>query len=66
MNAGKFVTDRGDKRQNWEFCSDITGRIAGPINLRMCKMKTVLLKVSRDGRYVALSPAPAVDVRLIN
>ena len=66
MNASKFVTDRGDERQNWEFGPHITRGIACPINLRMRKMKTVLLKVSRDGCNVALSPAPAVDVRLID
>jgi hypothetical protein len=66
MDTGKFVTDRCEKRQNWEFGPYVTWRIACPINLRTRKLETVLLKISRDGGNVALSPAPAVDVRLIN
>ena len=66
MNAGKFVADRGDKGQNRELGPDITRRIACPIDLRIGKMKAVLLKVSRDGRDITLSPAPVVDIWLIN
>ena len=66
MNAGNFVTNGGKKRQNRKFRSDITGRIACPINLRISKMKTVFIMISRDGRDVALPPAPIVDIRLIN
>ena len=66
MNAGKFVTNGGEKRQNRKFRSDITGRIARPINLRISEMKTVFIIISRDGRDVALPPAPIVDIRLID
>ena len=40
MNAEKFVGDGRDKWENWELRSDITGRIARPINLRISEMKT--------------------------
>ncbi len=66
MNAGKFVTNGGEKRQNRKFRSDITGRITCPINLRISEMKTVFIIISRDGRDVALPPAPIVDIRLID
>src|ERR1041385_4638391 len=65
MDAEDLVTDRGDKRQNWKFRPDITGRVASPIDLRFPKMETVLIKVPRDGRNVALPPAPIVDVGLV-
>src|SRR5260370_13324168 len=66
MNAEKFVTDRGSKRQNRKFRSDVGGLVAGPINLRMCEMETVRVKISRNRRHVALPPAPIVDIRLVN
>ena len=66
MNAGKFVTNGGEKRQDRKFRSNITGRIAYPINLRISEMKTVFIIISGDGRDVALPPAPIVDVRLID
>jgi hypothetical protein len=66
MDTGKFVTDRCEKRQNWEFGPDVSRRVACPIDLRTRKVETVFLKISRDGCNVALSPAPPVDVRLIN
>src|SRR6266487_1146788 len=66
MDAEKSVTDRGQKRQNREFRSDITRRVANPVDLRMGEMKTVLIKVSCDGGDVALTPAPIVDVRLVD
>ena len=66
MNAGKFVTNGGQKRQDRKFRSDITGRIARPINLRISEMKTVFIIISRDGRDVALSPAPIVNIWLID
>src|SRR5258708_34085579 len=66
MNAEKFVTDSGKKRQNRKFRSDVAGLVAGPINLRMCEMETVRVKISRNRRHVALPPAPIVDIRLVN
>src|ERR1700736_1352936 len=66
MNAQKFVTDGGGKRQNRKFRSDVAGLVAGPINLRMCEMETVRIKISCDRRHVALPPTPVVDVRLVD
>ena len=66
MNAGKSVADSGDKGQSRELGPYITRRIAGPIDLWIGKMKAVLLKILRDGRDVALPPAPVVNIWLIN
>src|SRR6266480_1397063 len=66
MNTDKFVTNRGNKRQNWKFRSNVAGRIAGPIDLRISKTKTSVVKVTRNRGDVALPPAPVVDVGLIN
>ena len=66
VNAGEFVTNRGNKRQNWKFRSNVTGRIAGPIDLRIRKMKTSFGKVACNRRDVALPPAPRIDERLLD
>src|SRR5262249_712136 len=66
VHTGKLVANRRDEGQNWKFRSDITGRVACPINLRIAKTKSVLQKTARDCRNVALSPAPVIDIRLIN
>src|SRR4029077_9114024 len=66
MNAEKLVTDSGGKWQNRKFRSDVTRLVAGPINLRMCEMETIRVKISRNRRYVALPPTPVVDVRLVD
>jgi hypothetical protein len=66
VNAGKFVTDRCKKRQDREFRPDTAGRIAGPIDLRPGKMKTVLVKVARYRGDIALPPTPVIDVRQVD
>ena len=66
MHTRKLVANRRDEGQNWKFCSDITGRVACPIDLRIAETKSVLQKIPRDRRDVALPPAPVIDVRLIN
>ena len=66
MHTRKFVANRRDEGQNWKFCSDITGRVACPIDLRIAETKSVLQKIPRDRGNVALPPAPVIDVRLIN
>src|SRR5438552_5510609 len=66
VHTRKLVADRRDEGQNWKFRSDITGRVACPINLRIAEAKSVLQKIPRDRRHVALPPAPVIDVRLIN
>jgi len=40
--------------------------VACPINLRIAETKSVLQKVPRDRRDLALPPTPVIDVRLIN
>ena len=66
MNAEKFVTDSGSKWQNRKFRSNVAGLVAGPINLRMCEMETVRVKISRNRRHVTLPPTPVVDVGLVD
>src|SRR5207302_1526152 len=66
VDTGNFVAEGGNERQNWKFCSDVTGRVACPINLGISEMKSVLQKIPRDCRNVALPPAPMIHVRLIN
>ena len=66
MHARKVVANRRDEGQNWKFRSDITGGVACPIDLRIAEVKSVLQKIPRDRRDVALPPAPVIDVRLIN
>src|SRR4029077_888191 len=66
VHTRKPVANRRDEGQNWKFRSDITGRVACPINLRIAEAKSVLQKIARDRRDVALPPAPVIDVRLVN
>src|SRR5437660_1625757 len=65
LDTSQFVGNRCNERQNWKFRSDITGRVARPIDLRITKMQTTLAKVAGNRRDIALSPAPAINVRLI-
>jgi hypothetical protein len=66
MHTGKIVINCGNERQNWTLGSNVTGRVARPINLRIAEAKSVLQKTARDRRNVALPPAPVIDIRLIN
>src|SRR5437763_105389 len=66
MNTRKFVTNRGNKRQNGKFRTNITGRIASPIDLRIRETKTSFGKVACNGRDVALPPAPVINKGLVN
>jgi hypothetical protein len=66
VNTSKFVTDRRNKWQNGKFRSNVAARIAGPIDLRIRKMKTSFAKIPCNCCDIALAPAPVVDVRLID
>jgi hypothetical protein len=66
VDPGKFITDRSEKRKNGKFCSDVPGRPAGPVNLRITEAKTVFEKVAGNSRDIALSPTPMIDVGLID
>jgi hypothetical protein len=66
MDASKFVTDRCKKRQNRKFGSNVASGIAGPIDLRISKLKYVFQKILCDRRNVALPPTPMIDIRLNN
>jgi hypothetical protein len=66
VNASEFVTNRGNKRQNRKFRSNVTRRIAGPIDLRIRKTKTSIVKIPCNCRDVALPPAPVINEGLID
>ena len=66
VNARKFVANCRNKRQNRKFRSDVAGRIASPVDLRISKAKSSFAKVSCNRRDVALPPTPVIDVRLID
>src|ERR1700730_3485493 len=66
VNTSKFVTNRRHKRQTRKFCSNVPGCIASPIDLRISKAKPSFTKVSCNRRDIALSPAPVIDVGLID
>src|SRR2546423_13730937 len=66
MDAEDLVTNRGKKRQNRKFRSDVARLVPGPIDLRPGEMKASLGIVPGDRGDVTLSPAPIVNVRLID
>jgi hypothetical protein len=66
VNTGESVADCRQKRQNGKFCSHVSGRAACPIDLWISKTKTVVGEVSGNRSDIALPPAPAINVRLID
>src|SRR5204862_4816793 len=54
VNTGEFVADRREKGQNGKLCSDVSRCRAGPVNLGTAKTKTMLEKVARNRRNIAL------------
>ena len=48
MNAGEIVTNRREEGQNWEFRSDVTGLVPGPVDLWIGKVKPVLMLIARN------------------
>src|SRR5204863_1890281 len=64
VNTRKFVTNRGNKRQNGKFRTNITGRIASPNALRIRATKTSFRKVAFNGRAVLLPPASRITEEL--
>jgi hypothetical protein len=66
VDGGNSVAERRNERQNWEFRSNVTRRVACPINLWISKTKSLLQKIARNRGNVALAPAPVINVRLID